>query len=60
MKKVHKRSALNLSQEDVADQTIEDNPVFKAKIEKAFAEYKALGGLTVESLVNKLQHERRG
>ncbi|MDD5243590.1 MAG: hypothetical protein PHU49_06190 [Syntrophorhabdaceae bacterium] len=48
-----------ITEEDLADYLIENDPAFKARIEEAYAEYRARGGITADALINKLG-KRRG
>jgi hypothetical protein len=59
MKKVNRPSALDLSRDNIADQMVENDPAFKARIEKAFAEYKTSGGISAASLIRKFQKFQR-
>lgn len=49
----------HISDEDLADYLIENDPSFKQKVEEATAEYLRLGGITAEDLISKLE-KRRG
>ncbi len=49
----------HITEEDLADYLIENDPAFKMKIEEAYAEYKALGGISADALIKKLE-KRRG
>ena len=51
----------HVSEEDVADYLIENDPEFRAKIEEAYAEYLSLGGIEAGELVRKLEkrHARK-
>ncbi|MGZ7046483.1 MAG: type II toxin-antitoxin system Phd/YefM family antitoxin [Candidatus Aminicenantales bacterium] len=44
-----------VTQEDVEDYLIENDPGFRSKIEKAYAEYLKLGGLAADDLLRKLE-----
>jgi len=48
-----------ITEEDLADYLIENDPAFKTRIEEAYAEYRAGGGITADALINKLG-KRRG
>jgi antitoxin (DNA-binding transcriptional repressor) of toxin-antitoxin stability system len=50
-----------VTQEDVEDYLIENDPGFRSKIEEAYAEYLKLGGLGAEELLRKLEkrHARK-
>ena len=51
----------HVSEEDVADYLIENDPEFRSKIEEAYAEYARLGGIEAGELVRKLEkrHARK-
>ena len=49
----------HITEEDLADYLIENDPSFKIKIEESFAEYKTHGGVSADSLIKKLE-KRRG
>ena len=55
MKRVDKNQCTHLSEEDVADQIVENNPAFKIRIERAFAEYKANGGIDAARLTRTFE-----
>jgi antitoxin (DNA-binding transcriptional repressor) of toxin-antitoxin stability system len=44
-----------VTQEDVEDYLIENDPGFRSKVEEAYAEYLKLGGLTADDLLRKLE-----
>jgi len=50
-----------VTQEDVEDYLIENDPGFRLKIEEAYAEYLKLGGLAADDLLKKLEkrHARK-
>ncbi|MCI0528992.1 MAG: hypothetical protein L0Y56_16265 [Nitrospira sp.] len=48
-----------ITEDDLADYLIENDPIFKTRIEEAYAEYKVKGGTTVGALIKKLE-KRRG
>ncbi len=48
-----------ITEEDLADYLIENDPDFKMRIEEAFAEYKSRGGISADALIKKLE-KRRG
>jgi antitoxin (DNA-binding transcriptional repressor) of toxin-antitoxin stability system len=50
-----------VTQEDVEDYLIENDPGFRSKIEEAYAEYLQLGGLATDDLLKKLEkrHARK-
>lgn len=47
-----------ITEDDLADYLIENDPTFKARIEEAYAEYEARGGIPAETLINKLEKHR--
>jgi antitoxin (DNA-binding transcriptional repressor) of toxin-antitoxin stability system len=51
----------HVTEEDVADYLIENDPEFRAKIEEAYAEYLSVGGIEAGELVRKLEkrHARK-
>jgi prevent-host-death family protein len=49
----------HITEDDLADYLIENEPSFKMRIEEAYAEYKAHGGITADALIKKLG-KRRG
>lgn len=50
-----------VTQEDVEDYLIENDPGFRSKIEEAYAEYLRVGGLAAADLLRKLEkrHARK-
>ena len=48
-----------ITEDDLADYLIENDPIFKTRIEEAFAEYTVKGGITAGALIKKLE-KRRG
>jgi len=50
-----------VTQEDVEDYLIENDPGFRSKIEEAYAEYLKLGGLAADDLLRNLEkrHARK-
>jgi prevent-host-death family protein len=48
----------HISEDDLADYLIENDPAFKTRIEEAFAEYSSQGGASVKSLIAKLEKHR--
>jgi antitoxin (DNA-binding transcriptional repressor) of toxin-antitoxin stability system len=50
-----------VTQEDVEDFLIENDPGFRSRIEEAYAEYLKLGGLAADDLLRKLEkrHARK-
>lgn len=49
----------HITEEDMADYLIENDPAFKSRIEQAYAEYTAAGGVTADDLIERLE-KRRG
>jgi hypothetical protein len=45
----------HITEEDLADYLIENDPVFKSRIEEAYTEYMTSGGANVDILINKLE-----
>jgi hypothetical protein len=48
----------HITEEDLADYLIENDPAFKNRIEEAYAEYRASGGITADTLIRKLEKDR--
>jgi hypothetical protein len=48
----------HVTNEDVADYLIENDPEFRAKIEEAYAEYLNLGAISADVLLKKLEQRR--
>jgi len=49
----------HLTEDDLADYLIENDPAFKNRVEEAFEEYSAQGGVSVDKLIARLE-KRRG
>jgi prevent-host-death family protein len=49
----------HITEEDLEDYVIENDPAFKSKVEESFAEYAAHGGICADALIKKLE-KRRG
>jgi prevent-host-death family protein len=51
----------HVSEEDVADYLIENDPEFRSKIEESYAEYLSSGGIGSGALIRKLEkrHARK-
>jgi antitoxin (DNA-binding transcriptional repressor) of toxin-antitoxin stability system len=49
----------HVTEEDLQDYVIENDPAFRARVEEAFAEYRSQGGVGAEALIKKLE-KRRG
>lgn len=47
-----------ITEDDLADYLIENDPVFRGRIEEAYAEYTIAGGLTAEDLIATLESRR--
>ena len=50
----------HVTEEDVADYLIENDPEFRSKIEEAYAEYLSLGGIEAGELLRKLEKRDAG
>ncbi len=50
----------HVTEEDVADYLIENDPEFRSKIEEAYSEYLALGGIEAGELLRKLEKRDAG
>lgn len=48
----------HLTEDDLADYLIENDPAFKTRIEEAFIEYSTHGGNTVDTMIKKLKGRR--
>lgn len=49
----------HVTEEDIADYLIENDAKFKAKVSETLSEYLAVGGISADSLIKKLE-KRRG
>lgn len=49
----------HITEEDLSDYLIENDPAFKSRIEEAYAEYTVKGGITADAVIKKLE-KRRG
>ena len=49
----------HVTDEDLADYLIENNSAFKMRIEEAFAEYQAHGGIRIDDVIKRVG-KRRG
>lgn len=47
-----------ITEEDLADYLIENDPSFRSRIEEAYTEYTLAGGLTAGDLITKLESQR--
>ncbi len=45
----------HVTEEDLADYLIENDLSFKTRVEEAFAEYQAAGGIPADDMINKLK-----
>lgn len=50
----------HVTEEDVADYLIENDPEFRTKIEEAYSEYLSLGGIEAGELLRKLEKRNAG
>ncbi len=48
----------HLTEDDLSDYLIEHDPGFKTKIESAYADYLAQGGISSEAMLAKLKRKR--
>ncbi len=48
----------HITEEDLADYLVENDPLFRSRIEDAYAEYTLAGGLTTDALITKLESRR--
>jgi len=48
----------HVSEEDLADYLVENDPEFRSKIEDGYAEYLSVGGIEAAELVKKLERRR--
>ncbi|MFQ5560999.1 MAG: type II toxin-antitoxin system Phd/YefM family antitoxin [Nitrospinota bacterium] len=48
----------HITEEDLADFLIENDPAFKDKVEEAFSEYQTRGGISADALIKKLERRR--
>lgn len=45
----------HITEDDLADYLVENDPAFKEKIEEAYAEYNSVGGITADAMIKKLK-----
>ncbi|HDH05852.1 MAG TPA: hypothetical protein ENH01_09100 [Nitrospirae bacterium] len=45
----------HITEDDLADYLVENDPAFKGKIEEAYAEYNSVGGITADAMIKKLK-----
>jgi hypothetical protein len=50
----------HVTEDDVADYLIENDPEFRSKIEEAYSEYLRLGGIEAGELLKKLENRHAG
>lgn len=48
----------HVTEDDLADYLIENDPSFRLRVEEAAAEYSAHGGITADDLIKKLEGRR--
>ncbi len=48
----------HITEEELADYLIENDPAFKTRIEAAYTEYEAQGGVTADALIKRLERRR--
>jgi antitoxin (DNA-binding transcriptional repressor) of toxin-antitoxin stability system len=48
----------HITEEDLADYLVENDPLFRSRIEDAYAEYTLAGGLTADALIEELESRR--
>ena len=48
----------HITEDDLADYLMENDPAFKTRIAEAFAEYTAGSGVTVDDMITKLERRR--
>jgi hypothetical protein len=48
----------HITEEDLGDYLIENDPVFKMRIEETYTEYATNGGISADALINKLEKRR--
>jgi phage-related baseplate assembly protein len=49
----------HITEDELADYLIENDPAFRNRIDEAYTEYSASGGITADTLIKKLE-KRRG
>ncbi len=45
----------HITEDDLADYLIENDPAFKTRIEEAYTDYSVHGGIEADALINKLE-----
>ena len=48
----------HISEDDLADYLIENDPDFKTRIDEAYSEYTAGGGISSDELIKRLERKR--
>ncbi len=48
----------HITEDDLADYLIENDPAFKSRIEKAYAEYQSGKGISADALIKRLERRR--
>lgn len=48
----------HITEEDLEDYLIENDPAFQSRIAEAFAEYEGRGGIRADDLIKKLENRR--
>ncbi len=48
----------HITEDDLADYLIENDPAFREKVEEAYAEYQAHGGMTADDMIKRLENRR--
>ena len=48
----------HITEDDLADYLIENDPVFKERVEEAYAEYTAHGGIMADDIIKRLESNR--
>jgi len=48
----------HITEDDLADYLIENDPAFKTRIEKVYAEYRLHGGATADTVIKRLKRRR--
>ncbi|MBI3393181.1 MAG: hypothetical protein HY039_08330 [Nitrospirae bacterium] len=48
----------HVTEDDLADYLVENDPAFRLRVEEAAVEYAAHGGITADNLIKKLERRR--
>jgi hypothetical protein len=48
----------HITEDDLADYLIENDPAFKERVEEAYAEYQAHGGIMADDIIKRLESDR--